>query len=223
MDEKTRGNKIREAKQACRSEAHRLLAEAGEEYRASASSAIALNLLGLPELKKARNVMAYCSVGSEPATLAIIDKLLGMRGKTVCLPLCTDIGEDGRRGGDAGIMEARVIKSFDDLVPGAYGIPEPAADTKLMAPGRIDLIIMPCVSCDRWCNRIGHGAGYYDYYLSMVSPDCFKAALCFEKAMLDEIPSGEHDVPVDAVVTEETVYRWRDRKVETDISISHGE
>jgi 5-formyltetrahydrofolate cyclo-ligase len=223
MDEINRGNGIKQVKEACRREARRLMDAAGEDYRASASSAIALNLLGLPELKKARNVLAYCSVGSEPATLAIIDRLLGMRGKTVCLPLCTDLGDGGRRSGAAGIMEARVIKSFDDLVPGAYGIPEPAASTKLMAPDKIDLIIMPCVSCDRWCNRIGHGAGYYDYYLSMVSPKCFKAALCFEKVMLDEIPSGEHDVPVDAVVTEETVYRWRDRKVETDISISHGE
>lgn len=223
MEEKTTGNEIREAKEACRSEARRLLKATGEDYRASASAKIALNLLGLPELKKARNVLAYCSVGSEPSTLALIDKLLGMKGKTVCLPLCTDLDAEGHRSGKAGIMEARQIKSFDDLAAGAYGIPEPAASTKTVSPEKIDLIILPCVSCDRWCNRIGHGAGYYDYFLSLVSPKCFKAALCFEKVLMDEIPTGAHDVPVDAVVTEETVYRWRDRKVETEISISHGE
>ena len=101
------------------------------------------------------------------------------------------------------------IKSFDDLVPGAYGIPEPSADTEMMLPEYIDLIILPCVSCDRNCNRIGHGAGYYDKYLTTVRRNCFTMALCYEEALADELPAEEHDMPVDAVVTEKTVYRWR--------------
>ena len=191
-----------------------------EEYRSEASAKIALNALNIPEMKEQKRtgllglkktektVLAYCSVGNEPSTLALIDSLL-KSGRKVCLPLCTDLDEEGHRTGAFDAMEARVITSFDDLTAGAYGIPEPKADTELVPAEEIDIIILPCVSCDRQCRRIGHGAGYYDKYLKTVRKDCFTMALCYEEALADELPVEEHDVPVDAVVTEKTVYRWR--------------
>ena len=202
---------LKNIKREYRRKVREKLAETSEEYRSEASAAIALNALNIKEMKRAKTVLAYFSVGKEPGTLAIISKLLAM-GKTVCLPLCTDVDEKGRRieGADAaGVMQARVIKSFDDLEPGAYGIPEPKPYTKAAAPEKIDLIILPCVACGRDCSRIGHGAGYYDKFLTTVRPDCFRMALCFEAVMADSVPAEEHDIPVDAVVTEETVYRWR--------------
>lgn len=199
------------SKSEYRSETREKLAGLPESYISEASAAIALNALGIKEMKGAKTVLAYYSVGKEPGTLALISKLLA-EGKTVCLPLCTDLGEDGRRMEDAPAseaMEARAIKSFDDLEAGAYGIPEPKKGTKAVPPDKIDLIILPCVTCDRSCNRLGHGAGYYDKYLKGVRPDCFTMALCYEKVLADQLPAEEHDVPVDAVITEETVYRWR--------------
>ena len=179
-----------------------------EEYRNEASGAIALNVLTLPEVRDCKTILAYFSVGKEPGTLALISKLLE-EGKRVCLPLCVDLDEEGHRTGTVDAMEARVIKSFDDLVPGAYGIPEPAAHTEMMPPEYMDLIILPCLSCDRDCNRIGHGAGYYDKYLSKVRSDCFTLAMCFEEILCEEIPTEPHDKPVDAVITEKQIYRWR--------------
>jgi excinuclease ABC subunit C len=85
------------------------------------------------EMKKAYNVLMYCSVGSEPGTLAVIERLF-RTSKKVCLPLCTDLDANGQRSGDLYAMEARIIKGFDDLAPGAYGIPEPKAGTELMKP-----------------------------------------------------------------------------------------
>lgn len=215
-------DELRNAKKEYRKEIKARLNATSEEYRSEASARIALNALNIPEMKErkragflgleksAKTVMAYCSVGNEPSTLALINSLLES-GRKVCLPLCTDLDEEGRRiGSDAAhAMEARQIKGFDDLVAGAYGIPEPKADTALVAPEEIDIIILPCLSCDRQCNRLGHGAGYYDKYLKAVRKDCFTMALCFEEALADELPVEEHDVPVDAVVTEKTVYRWR--------------
>lgn len=208
MDNSNDRNPIADAKEKCREEAKRILKEAGEGYCSDASGTISLNLLGMPEMKKAYNVLIYFSVGSEPGTLAVIDRLF-RTSKKVCLPLCTDLDEKGQRSGDLYAMEARIIKSFDDLEPGAYGIPEPKAETELMPPGKLDLIVLPCVACDRKFRRIGHGAGYYDKYLSMAGRDCFTVALCYEKLLFDEIPAEDHDMPVDAIVTEETVYRWR--------------
>ncbi len=195
-------------KELLRKEIRAKLNATSEEYRRDASSAIALNVLTLPEVRDCKTILAYFSVGKEPATLALISKLLEA-GKRVCLPLCIDLDEEGHRTGTVDAMEARVIKSFDDLVPGAYGIPEPAAHTEMMPPEYMDLIILPCLSCDRDCNRIGHGAGYYDKYLSKVRSDCFTLAMCFEEILCEEIPTEPHDKPVDAVITEKQIYRWR--------------
>ena len=211
---------VAELKKEYRKQAKEKLNALSEDYRNSASASIALNALNIPEMKgskragflglakEEKTVLAYFSVGSEPSTLAIINELL-KSGKKVCLPLCIDLDEEGHRAGTVDAMEARQITSFDDLVPGAYGIPEPKAETAVVAPEEIDIIILPCISCDRDCNRIGHGAGYYDKFLSKTGKDCFTMALCYEEAMLDDIPIEPHDMPVDAVVTEKMVYRWR--------------
>ena len=199
---------IQKAKSEYRRKVRAKLAELPDDYLQAASSRIALNVLTMPEVRDCKTILAYFSVGREPATLALISKLLD-EGKRVCLPLCVDLDEEGRRTGTVDAMEARVIKSFDDLVSGAYGIPEPKADTEMMLPEYIDLIILPCLSCDRNCNRIGHGAGYYDKYLSKTRGDCFTLAMCFEEVLADEIPMEPHDRPVDAVVTEKQIYRWR--------------
>lgn len=211
---------VAELKTEYRKQAKEKLNALSEDYRNSASASIALNALNIPEMKESKRagflglakeektVLAYFSVGSEPSTLAIINELL-KSGKKVCLPLCIDLDEEGHRTGTVDAMEARQITSFDDLAPGAYGIPEPKAETALVPPEEIDIIILPCVSCDRDCNRIGHGAGYYDKFLSKTGKDCFTMALCYEEAMLDDIPTEPHDMPVDAVVTEKMVYRWR--------------
>ena len=207
-------------KEKIRKEIKEKLKATSEDYRKEASAKIALNALNIPEMKEQKRtgflglkktektVLAYCSVGNEPSTLALIDSLL-KSGRKVCLPLCTDLDEEGHRTGAFDAMEARVITSFDDLTAGAYGIPEPKADTELVPAEEIDIVILPCVGCDRQCRRIGHGAGYYDKYLTTVRKDCFTMALFYEEALADELPAEEHDVPVDAVVTEKTVYRWR--------------
>ncbi len=207
-------------KEQLRNEIREKLNAAGEDYLREASAKIALNALNIPEMKEqkrtgflglkktGKTVLAYCSVGKEPSTLALINSLLES-GRKVCLPRCIDTDEEGHRADAPGDMEARAITGFDDLAAGAYGIPEPKADTGLVPPEEIDIVILPCVGCDRQCRRIGHGAGYYDKYLTKVRKDCFTMALCYEEALADEVPAEEHDMPVDAVVTEKTVYRWR--------------
>jgi len=200
-----------ELKKEIRAEVAAMLEAAGEDYLSSASAAIAVNLLALPEMKKARSVMLYVSVGKEPATLALISKLLEA-GKKVCLPRCADIGPDGARITDERILEARRVKGLDDLTAGSYGIPEPPADDErcpLIPPRKIDLVVLPCVACDAHCNRLGHGAGYYDRFLQTLSDKCTTIALCYDKLLMNEIPTEEHDMKVDAVITEKAVHRWR--------------
>lgn len=202
---------INETKRISREMAKEALDATSEEYRSSASATIAVNALALPEMHKARTVMLYVSVDKEPATLALIVKLLEA-GKKVCLPRCADFAADGSRISEERSLEARRIKSIEHLVPGPYGIPEPVADDSIspvVKPSKIDLVILPCVACGTDCSRLGHGAGYYDRFLKELKRDTFKAALCYDKILLEGIPMDEHDEYMNAVITEKTVYRWR--------------
>ena len=70
-----------------------------------------------------------------------------------------------------------------------------------------DIIICPGVIFDKNGNRGGFGKGYYDRYLMRY--DLTKIAVAFEFQVYDEINTNEWDVPMDMLVTERNVYRWK--------------
>ena len=215
-DNRIHTESIRAEKVECRRLAKGLLAETDAAYRAEASAAICDTLLAMDEFRNAKTIFAYSSVGREVSTDRILDAILDS-GKELCLPRCTDIGGDGRRIAGVPKMEARYVSDLSLLETGAYGIREP--DDRTDDEGRqvfplaeamdIDLVVLPCIACDSDCNRIGHGAGYYDRFLSELRDDCVKIAICFDKLILDHIPMEEHDMSVQAVISEKAVYRWR--------------
>ena len=152
--------------------------------------------LELPELNAAQTVLLYYGVKQEPDTRELIDELL-RRGKTVALPVCLP----GHK------LEARIVRCLDDLKPGAYGIPEPGEGCPVAERGKIDLILVPNVCCDRQGYRLGHGAGYYDRYLAGYSG--VTVALCPEQWLQEELPRDEFDLPVDLVLTENEIMARR--------------
>lgn len=213
---------IKEQKALLRAEARRRLRATSDEYRSTASAAICELLTGLDEYASADTVFAYCSMGREVSTDALVERVLA-DGKRLCLPRCVDIDENGRKLPGVPEMEARLVSDTGLMSKGAYGIREPVvmkedgrADEEETSrlfppadPADIDLVVLPCVACDASCGRLGRGAGYYDKFLSELRQDCVTIAVCFDKLILDEIPMEEHDMPVKAVITEKAVYRWR--------------
>ena len=97
-------------KELLRKEIRAKLNATSEEYRSKASAAISLNVLTMPEVRDCKTILAYCSVGKEPATLALISKLLE-EGKRVCLPLCVDLDEEGREDDSEHIHTQRSARS----------------------------------------------------------------------------------------------------------------
>ena len=178
-----------------------------DEYMTEASEAIREQLMRMEEYRKAKTVMLYVNCGKEVVTRSLMD-VANRAGKTVCLPLCYDT--------DQHLMDARLWNAEHKLVAGAYGIPEPASDAPVIDPKEIDLVVLPCMSCDANCNRLGHGAGYYDRYLTQLRDDVVTVALCYEEILAENIPTEEHDKKVNAVITEERVYKW-------DGALSQGE
>lgn len=167
------------------------------QYTRSADQAILSHLISLPAYQNAEYVFCFYGTAFEIQTQAFLEKVLS-DGKHLALPLCIS----------KGIMQARLINDLSDLAPGRYGLMEPAADTPVLPPGQIDFAVIPCVTCDREGNRIGHGGGYYDRFFKDL-PDTPCALICREILLSDQVRSlcEPHDVRFCPVITECGVYQ----------------
>ncbi|MFB3737897.1 MAG: 5-formyltetrahydrofolate cyclo-ligase [Candidatus Velamenicoccus archaeovorus] len=160
------------------------------------SAEVARRLLGLPELAAAGTVMAFSSFGSEVRTTPILDGLVA-RGRRAVLPRIV-----------GGELEPVVFRPDGDFRTASFGAREPVGGEVLPA-AEIDVVVTPGVAFDRRGHRVGYGAGYYDRFFRRTRPDVVKVAIGFALQLIDGVPHGSADVPVDVVVTDEVVVRCR--------------
>jgi len=161
--------------------------------RVRLSAAICTRAAALPELESAATVMLYASFRSEVETTALFSWARNA-GKTVCTPRVL-----GPR-----LMAAYLIGDPEtDLVPGAWGIPEPREGLAEVPPERIDAVVVPGSAFDCTGNRCGYGGGFYDTYLPRTRPGIPWVALAFEAQLVDELPCEPHDLACGVLVTEE--------------------
>ena len=165
-------------------------------YCESADAAICAAVRESELYKNAKTLFCYIGTDREIDTRALLLHALA-DGKTLALPLCTG----------KGIMEARAIRSLDDLVSGKYGILAPGADCPVIAPEDFDLVIVPCSTGNDKGQRLGYGGGFYDRYLGKTN--CPRALLCREKLVKEDIPVEEHDLRMDYLVTERGAVRCK--------------
>ena len=171
---------------------------AGE--RAAASGAICRRVLQMEPFARARRIALFASFRSEVDTGELIAGALE-RGKEVFLPV-TDL--EARR------LRFYLIDSPDDLVPGAYGIPEPdPSGREAAALETLDLVVTPGAAFCADGGRIGYGGGYYDRVLAVTQQRAPSVGLAFERQIVDQVPAGEHDRRVDWIVTERRTIRAR--------------
>jgi len=147
-----------------------LLAQAAGQ----SDAAITAGLLAWPLFARADVLLTYVSTPGEVDTLALIRAALA-QGKTVAVPRC--------------LPERRMvfgrISALEELVPGAYGIPEPPPECPTAEAGSNSLCLVPGLAFDSRGNRIGYGGGYYDRFLAgfpgisvgLVRQDFLKTAL----------------------------------------------
>lgn len=161
------------------------------EYRQQASRKMQAELTRLPCYQAAEYIMLYMAMQDEVQ----LDELIAMvlkDGKKAVIPLVTG----------AGLMEAVELSDMADLVPDKYGIKTVSeAKRRLIAPDKIDLIIVPGVAFDKAGHRLGMGGGFYDRFMLRASR-AVRAALAYDCQLLVSVPAEVHDLTVDYIITE---------------------
>ena len=176
-------------KQRIRAEIRRIAQSLDRDYYAGASRRIAAQVLALPSWRRAKTVMAYVSMPEEPDTRELLEAVL-REGRTLLLPRCVDNAR----------MEALPVEDLSALVPGLFGIPEPAPAEGAERVPEPDLILVPCVAASPGGARLGHGAAYYDRFLAGHPGE--RVCLCFRPFLRSDLPTEATDIPMDRVITD---------------------
>ena len=83
---------------------------------------------------------------------------------------------------------------------GAHGIAEPGPDLPRATPGEIQTVLVPGLGFTEAGARLGRGGGYFDRLLPTLGAR--RVGVCFSLQVLPDLPTEEHDAPVDIVVHE---------------------
>ena len=100
--------------------------------------------------------------------------------------------------------------NFHDWYPGcpmeedAFGIPKPK-DTEAFMP---QLLLVPCVGFGPGGLRLGYGGGFYDRTLGALTPKPVTVGVGYAHGFLPWLEAEPHDVPLDAILTEDGVH-WQ--------------
>ncbi len=142
----------------------------------------------------------------EAALGAVLDSYLGP-GLVAGYSACGD--EIGLSGFARALLYPRVTRdaplTFHDcttasLVPGALGIPEPAAESPSAIPG---IILVPLIAVDTRGNRLGQGGGFYDRTLALLRATHAVVAVgvAWDMQRVPAMPADAWDAPLDALAT----------------------
>ena len=185
-------------KAALRSAARRRRAAIPAAAAARAATAVAAILRDRVPIPAAAAVAGYWPLGDEldprPAMIA-----LECRGHRLALPVVAGPGLP---------LVFRAWRPGGPLEASAFGTSVPPGDEPEIAPGAV---LAPALAVDGRGYRLGYGGGYYDRTLTRLRAGAgarpLAIAVCFAGQMVDAVPHGDGDQPVDWVVTEDGAMR----------------
>jgi 5-formyltetrahydrofolate cyclo-ligase len=154
-------------------------------------------------LLRARRIGFYLPQGAEFDVHPLLNQALWMR-RACYLPVLP------RRGR---VMRFGALGSDTRMKPNRYGIPEPIGGRPLRAR-QLDLLLMPLVGFDAEGFRLGMGGGYYDATLAFMKHRRHwrkprLVGVAYECQRVDKVPREPWDMPLDAVLTERRLHRFK--------------
>ncbi|WP_196943065.1 5-formyltetrahydrofolate cyclo-ligase [Streptomyces sclerotialus] len=167
----------------------------------AAGSVLSERALQLGELAAARSVAAYVSVGREPSTRPLLDRLRAA-GVRVLLPVLLPDND----------LDWAAYEGPERLVKAGRGLLEPAGPR--LGPEAVTeagAVLLPGLAVDRRGLRLGRGGGSYDRVLARLERAGVTPALVvllYDGEVLEEVPAEAHDRPVQAAVTPSGVHRF---------------
>ena len=162
--------------------------ELGDEIRQQASLTICAHLAAWDIFQTSENILTYMPIRSEVDLRSLLNDF---PEKHWSLPRILP-GEDGRM----------VFHEYDpdNLIVHPYGMAEPAPHLPQVPADEIQLVLAPGLAFDRSGKRLGYGGGYYDRFFQGFKG--VSLGVVFQALLLEGLPNGEHDVPVDWLVSE---------------------
>ena len=177
----------------------KILAEIPESQAGIQSAHACQRLIELPEYQRAQIMMVFLSLPGEIDTTALVLKAW-QDHKRILAP---QVSWEQRR-----MIPIEIRSLTHDLTTTGMGLREPASGEP-MPPSLIDLVIVPGLGFDVYGNRLGRGRGFFDRFLANPQFRGLACGLAFEQQFVEELPSGPLDRPVDLLVTDEKVRRFK--------------
>jgi 5-formyltetrahydrofolate cyclo-ligase len=169
------------------------------DMRAAASRLIAERVVTLQEWKDAHSVALFRSIVAKgEVDTHPIDEAARAKGMRVAYPALV---------GDSIDTATMVFRWVDDpatMRSAGRGFAEPPATCEVAEV--IDLIVVPGLAFDPTGYRVGYGAGLYDRTLPHYR-SAKTVGIAFDFQLVMELPRNEHDLPVQAIVTDQRVLR----------------
>jgi 5-formyltetrahydrofolate cyclo-ligase len=158
--------------------------------RREGSRAICARLEAEGIWRNARKVLAFMPLESEPDITALFPRCLEA-GRILALPRFDPVA--------GSYQAAQVTDLTTQLVRGRYGVLEPQTECALLSLKELDLALVPGIGFSLNGRRLGRGKGYFDRMLCEVRG--WKCGVAFDWQVTVEIPSEQHDIHVNGIVT----------------------
>ncbi|KAF2271468.1 5-formyltetrahydrofolate cyclo-ligase-like protein [Westerdykella ornata] len=215
-------------KKELRTRMRRILADVPESAIETQTTNAVKTLLGTPEYQAAKRISVYLSMPTgEISTSGIVQDALRQK-KRVFIPY-TYKPRSPAHGQPKSIMDMVELKSIADyegMQRDNWGIPTPSEDSlparanafggtgltegetnaRLGEDSGLDLIVMPGMAFDADFGRLGHGKGFYDYFLQRCRQSSrmpFRVGLSLMEQLLppgQSVPMDSTDYRLDALV-----------------------
>ncbi len=183
---------IEDAKAALRKQAHAARAALTPGERTEAAISVARRFFDEIAFAPDDVVAGYWRIRDELDCQPILVRLMD-GGQKVVLPVVA--------APDAP-LDLRVWEADQPLYEAGFGT---LAPSDLAPRAEPDLVLMPLLGFDASGTRLGYGGGYYDRTLAHIAKKPLLVGLAFAAQELAHIPRDTHDIPLDAVITEEGV------------------
>jgi 5-formyltetrahydrofolate cyclo-ligase len=179
---------LAEQKRQLRRSCRQIRQELGEATRQRASLSICDWIESWPVFQRSSVILAYMPITGEVNLTPLMESL---PQKHWVLPRI--IPEDNHR---------MVFHPYEPgrLIRHPFGMAEPAPDLPVIPSREVQLALVPGLAFDRLGRRLGYGGGYFDRFLRGFTG--VSLGVTFQALLLDHLPCGEHDVPVQWIMTE---------------------